>query len=41
MKKIIVSFSLFFALTAFVSAQNFGSKITEKGAVSLSEMKKT
>jgi len=40
MKKIIFSFSLLFALTSFVSAQSFGSKITDKGAVSLSEMKK-
>ncbi len=39
MKKIIVSFTLLFALTAFVSAQNFGAKITEKGAISLSELK--
>jgi hypothetical protein len=40
MKKIILSLSLLFALTAFVSAQNFGAKITDKGAISLSEMKK-
>lgn len=40
MKKIILSLTLLFALTAFVSAQNFGSKITDKGAISLSEMKK-